>query len=217
MSDMIIVENVHKRYGDNQVLNGVSLQVPQGTICGLIGPNGSGKTVLLRCICGITPVDAGVIAVGGYQIGKQRDFAPDTGLLLEGPGFIGAYSGMKNLRYFMQLSGKGGTEDCEKAMRAVGLNPEDKKRVRKYSLGMKQRLGLAQATMEKPRLLILDEPFNALDSAGVQEMRDLFLQIKMEGATFLLTSHNAQDIAVLCDTVYQFDGGVVKEVARPGA
>ena len=198
MSDMIIVENVHKRYRDNQVLNGVSLRVPQGTICGLIGPNGSGKTVLLRCICGITPVGAGVITVGG-------------------PGFIGAYSGMKNLRYLMQLSGKGGTEDCEKAMRAVGLNPEDKKRVRKYSLGMKQRLGLAQATMEKPRVLILDEPFNALDSAGVQEMRDLFLQIKMEGATFLLTSHNAQDIAVLCDTVYQFDGGVVKEVARPGA
>ena len=207
MSDMVVVNGVYKRYGKQTVLNGISLRVPQGTICGLIGPNGSGKTVLLRCICGITPTDAGSITVGGYQIGKQRDFAPDTGILIEGPGFIGAYSGLDNLKYLMALSRKGMPQNCEAAMRLVGLDPTERKRVRKYSLGMKQRLGLAQALMEKPKLLILDEPFNALDAAGVRETRALFLSLKEGGTSFLLTSHNAQDIQVLCDNVYQFEGG----------
>lgn len=207
MSNIIEVHQVSKRYGEQQVLKSVSLMVPAGSICGLIGPNGCGKTVLLRCICGITPVDDGEITVGGQRIGKQRDFAPDTGILIEGPGFIGAYSGLDNLKYLMALSRKGTPQNCEAAMRLVGLDPTERKRVRKYSLGMKQRLGLAQALMEKPKLLILDEPFNALDAAGVRETRALFLSLKEGGTSFLLTSHNAQDIQVLCDNVYQFEGG----------
>lgn len=207
MKNIVSVENISKKYGYQQVLNLVSFDVPAGTICGIVGPNGSGKTVLLRCICGITPIDEGKIFVLDSQIGKDCDFAPDTGILIEGPGFIGAYSGIRNLEYLMALSRKSSKKDCEAAMRTVGLDPDDKKRVRKYSLGMKQRLGLAQAIMEKPKLLILDEPFNALDSKGVEEMRALFLQLKSSGTSFIITSHNPQDIELLCDSVYRFENG----------
>ena len=214
MDDIICVEGVSKDFKGARVLNNVNVSFEQGKIHGIIGRNGSGKTVLIKTICGFIHPDQGRVVVDGKVIGKEVDFPQNIGAIIEAPGFLPTVSAYKNLEYLASLRGVIGKDEIRKAISLVGLDPDDKKHVGKYSLGMKQRLGLAQAIMENPDILILDEPMNGLDNTGVSEMRKLLLQFKADGKTIIIVSHNSEDISMLCDTVHEMDHGVltVKEI-----
>lgn len=204
---MIEVKNVSVTIGKNRILQDISVTFEKGKIHGLIGRNGSGKTVLMKYICGFMKPTSGAVFVEGKQIGKDVDFVPDAGVIIETPGFVPFYSGIRNLQILAALNHKIGNEEIREAMRTVGLDPGLKRHVKKYSLGMRQRLGIAQAIMENPKLLILDEPFNGLDKEGVEQMRNYFLKLKEQGVTILLTSHTSEDIRLLCDTVMEMEKG----------
>ena len=201
----ISVSHVWKSFGRETVLRDVSLTVGRGEIAGLTGNNGSGKTVLMKCICGFLRPDRGEVTVGGRRIGKDCDFPPSLGLIIETPGFLPSLSGYRNLRTLAALRGLIGRAEIIGTLRRVGLYDARHKSVAKYSLGMRQRLGIAQAIMEDPDVLILDEPFNALDAKAVAEMRTLLLELKAQGKTILLASHNAEDIRTLCDNVHEME------------
>ena len=207
------VKQVSRQFGDSCVLKEISLELEKGKSYGIVGNNGSGKTVLMKCICGFLPVTKGEIWVGGKQIGKEVDFPESLGVMIETPGFLWGMTGRRNLEILADLRGKIGTEQIEKTMRKVGLDPQLKKHVSKYSLGMRQRLGIAQAIMEDPEFLVLDEPFNALDHQGVEEIRALLLQLIKKGKTIILSSHNAEDIRILCDEVYEMDAGKIQKIS----
>lgn len=207
MDNAITIENVVKRFKDAVVLNQVSVDFEKGKVHGLIGRNGSGKTMLMKCICGIVPLTSGKISVNGKVIGKDVDIPRSVGVIIETPGFLPNYSAYNNLKFLAAINKKIGKEEIKNAIKSVGLNPNDKKRVGKFSLGMRQRLGLAQAIMENPDLLILDEPMNGLDKDGVKDMRQYLLDLKAQGKTILIASHSAEDIDVLCDTVHEMDKG----------
>ena len=204
---MIEVKDVSLKIKENVILEHVNLQCSSGEICGIVGRNGSGKTMLMKCICGFVRPSEGEILVKEKKIGKDIDFIPDAGLIIETPGFIPYYSGIKNLRLLASIQKKVSEAEIREVMQLVGLDPDLKRVVKKYSLGMRQRLGLAQAVMENPDILILDEPFNGLDKEGVVEMRAYFLKLKEQGKTILLCSHSAEDIKVLCDKVYEMEHG----------
>lgn len=209
---MITLENVTKTFKDKTVLQKTDLSIETGKITGFIGRNGSGKTVLFKLICGLLRPTTGTITVDGVQIGKDADFAPDLGVLIETPSFISYESGLRNLRDLAAIRKKIGVEQVKEAIRLVGLDPDDKKRVGKYSLGMRQRLGIAQAIMEDPSLIILDEPMNGLDKEGVEDMRGVFAGLRDAGKTILLASHSAEDIDLLCDAVYELDKGRMEKI-----
>ena len=209
METCIEVQNVVKRFRDQVVLKNVSISFEKGQIHCIVGRNGSGKTVLFKCICGLMHPEEGVILVNGKRVGRDVDMPEDIGAIIEAPGFLPNYSGYKNLRFLAYIRRKIGKEEILNVLRTVGLDPESRKHVGKYSLGMRQRLGIAQAIMEDPEILILDEPMNGLDNAGVQDIRALLLELKAQGKTILLASHNHEDIAALCDTVHEMDGGVL--------
>lgn len=209
METCIEVQNVVKRFRDQVVLKNVSISFEKGKIHGIVGRNGSGKTVLFKCICGLMHPEEGVILVNGKRVGHDVDMPEDIGAIIEAPGFLPNYSGYKNLRFLANIRRKIGKEEILNVLKTVGLDPESRKHVGKYSLGMRQRLGIAQAIMEDPEILILDEPMNGLDNAGVQDIRALLLELKAQGKTILLASHNHEDIAALCDTVHEMDGGVL--------
>lgn len=209
---VIEIENVTKRFKDKLVINQVSLELESAQIHGLIGRNGSGKTVLMKMIVGFIKPDSGIIRVFGDTIGKDTDFAKNIGTIIETPGFLPFESGFSNLKYLASIRGKISDNEIKQAISSVGLNPNDKKHVGKYSLGMRQRLGLAQAIMENPDLLILDEPMNGLDKDGVKDMRQYLLDLKAQGKTILIASHSAEDIDVLCDTVHEMDKGKISKV-----
>lgn len=209
METCIEVQNVVKRFRDQVVLKNVSISFEKGKIHGIVGRNGSGKTVLFKCICGLMYPEEGVILVNGKRVGRDVDMPEDIGAIIEAPGFLPNYSGYKNLRFLANIRRKIGKEEILNVLKTVGLDPESRKHVGKYSLGMRQRLGIAQAIMEDPEILILDEPMNGLDNAGVQDIRALLLELKAQGKTILLASHNHEDIAALCDTVHEMDGGVL--------
>ncbi len=209
MDISISVQNVCKDFGQERVLKSVSRDFERGKIHGIVGNNGSGKTVLMKCICGFLIPTEGKIFVNGKQVGKDMDFPPDLGIIIETPGFLPNLSGIKNLETLAALNKKIGLKEIADSIRRVGLDPMMKKPVGKYSLGMRQRLGIAQAIMEDPSLLILDEPLNGLDKHGVKEMRELIKALKASGKTILLASHNQGDIDELCDTVCEMDAGVM--------
>lgn len=209
MNSIIKVENVVKKYKETLALGGVSLDFEKNKITGVIGRNGSGKTVLLKCICGLTEVTSGSITVDGKVVGRDIEIPKSMGVIIETPGFVNEFSGIKNLELLYSLRNKPDKEKISSVMELVGLDPKSKKRVSKYSLGMRQRLGIAQAIMENPDILILDEPTNALDKHGVDEFRQLLLKLKSEGKTIIIASHNSADIELLCDVVYELDGGKV--------
>lgn len=202
----IIVENVSKSFGKEQVLNNINFTIPPGSIYGVVGNNGSGKTVLMKCICGFMKCDTGKIIVNGKQVGREVDFPDHLGVIIETPGFIPNLSGYKNLKILAALKGRIGKTEIRETLQRVGLQPDLKKPVAKYSLGMRQRLGIAQAIMEDPSVLVLDEPFNGLDKYGVVEIRALLKELKAAGKSILLASHNAQDIEELCDHVQDLMG-----------
>lgn len=209
---VIRVENVTKRYKGNIVLNDVSLEIEKATVVGLIGRNGSGKTVLMKCICGLIAPTSGSIYVNEKCVGRDCDIPDNIGLIIENPGFLPNFSAYNNLRQLAKINNKISKAEIISAIEKVGLDPNDKKKVGKYSLGMRQRLGLAQAIMEDPDILILDEPMNGLDKDGVIEMRNYLLDLKRQGKTLLITSHNAEDIDVLCDMVCEMDKGKLSHI-----
>ena len=208
----IIVDHVTKQFGSEVVLKDVSLTLEAGKIHGIIGRNGSGKTVLMKCICGFLQPTSGSVKVFDRTIGQDCDFAPDTGMLIETPGFLPHETGLNNLLWLARL-GKGTSKDRVKQLiEQVGLDPSLRKTVSQYSLGMRQRLGIAQTLLDDPDLMILDEPMNGLDKNGVRSIRDLLLSLKSQGKTILLASHFAQDIDELCDTVCEMDQGILKRL-----
>ena len=209
---MIQVEKACKHFGEQKVLVDVSMEFEPNKIYGIIGRNGSGKTVLFKSICGFITLDSGCVTIKGKVIGKDIDLARNVGIIIENPGFLPNYSGYQNLKFLAMLKNQIGKEEIKESIRMVGLDPDSKKHVAKYSLGMRQRLGIAQAILENPDILILDEPMNGLDNQGVKEMRKLFLQQKEEGKTILLASHNREDIEELCDEVYEMDHGKIAVV-----
>ena len=207
--NIISVKNLSKDFGQERVLHSVTRDFEKGKIHGIVGNNGSGKTVLMKCICGFLIPTEGEVIVNGKRVGKDVDFPPGLGLIIETPGFLPNMTGVKNLEILASLNKKIGLREIAAAIRRVGLDPLMKKPVGKYSLGMRQRLGIAQAIMENPSLLILDEPLNGLDKHGVREMRQLIKGLKEQGKTILLASHNQGDIDELCDTVCEMDAGVM--------
>lgn len=209
MNSVVEMKHVTKRYGKIEVLKDVSLTCKAGKIYGLIGRNGSGKTVLLKSICGFVLPTSGEVRVQGQQIGKDVDFPTDIGFIIESPGFLARESGLQNLMHLASIRGKASVEDVRQSMYTVGLDPNLRKPVGKYSMGMRQRLGIAQAIMEKPDLLILDEPMNGLDNQGVEHIRSVLLSLKEQGVTIVLASHFKEDISYLCDEVYEMDAGIL--------
>lgn len=205
MENCIVVEHVVKKFKENVALNDVSLSFERGKIHGVIGRNGSGKTVLFKCICGFMSPDAGQILINGERV--KANAPQDIGIIIEHPGFIGSMSGFRNLRLLASVKRRLSSDEIREVMRKVGLDPASKKKVSKYSLGMRQRLGIAQAIMENPEILILDEPMNGLDKQGVKEVRELLLSLKEQGKTIIMSSHYTEDIEHLCDTVCELDNG----------
>ncbi len=204
---MIQVQEVSLTIKKRRILSDITMSLREGNIYGLVGNNGCGKTMLMRCICGFVKPTSGAVTVDGKIIGKNVDYLREAGIILETPGFIPYYSGFRNLKLLAGISSKPDKEKIKDSMRLCGLNPDLKLPVRKYSLGMRQRLGIAQAIMEDQRILILDEPMNGLDRHGVEDIRKLLLALKEEGRLILLTSHNMTDIEMLCDKVYEMDNG----------
>lgn len=207
MASVISVRELRKAFGQEEVLKGVSREFAAGQIHGIVGNNGSGKTVLMKCVCGFLHPTGGKVLVHGKEVGRETDFPQNLGIIIETPGFLPNLTGFKNLKLLASLQKKITEEGIRNAILRVGLDPALKKPVSKYSLGMRQRLGIAQAIMEDPSLLILDEPFNGLDKNGVAQMRELIKELRGEGKTILLASHNQTDIDELCDTVCEMDGG----------
>ena len=199
---MVKVEGLSKEFRGEMILQDVNITLERGKIYGLVGMNGSGKTVFMKCLCGFLKPTTGKVTVDGKEVGKEIDFPQDLGLMIETPGFIPYMSGKSNLKNLALIRNQIGNYEIEEAMRSVGLDPNLKKHVSKYSLGMRQRLGIAQAIMEKPRLLILDEPFNGLDVQGVKDIRELLMSLQKQGVTILLASHYDEDIRTLCEEVY---------------
>lgn len=211
----ILVKDASKTIKGNLILSHVDLQLTGGKIYGLQGPNGSGKTMLMRLICGLMHPSSGSVWIDGKQLGKEIDFPESMGMMLESPAFLPNYTGLKNLQLLAALKGKISDDDICQTLTAVGLEPKDRRTYKKYSLGMKQRLGLAAAMMEKPDLLVLDEPSNALDEAGVEQICDLIRKEKQRGALVLLASHDAEILESLADEIYTIRGGsITKKVQR---
>lgn len=211
MENIIEIDSVTKKFKQYTALNQVSVSFEKGKIHGLIGRNGSGKTVLLKCICGLMHQDSGDIIVNGKKVGKDVDIPEGIGAIIEAPGFLPNYSGVNNLKMLMGIKHKVNVEQIKKTIELVGLDPSDRKHVGKYSLGMRQRLGIAQAIMEEQKILLLDEPMNGLDNQGVEDMRKLFSDLREKGCTILLASHNILDIEILCDTVHEMEHGVISK------
>lgn len=210
MSQVTIkVDNAVKKFDKYIVLDHVNITCNKGEICGIVGRNGSGKTVLFKSICGFVKLNEGTITVNGKVMGEDMKVLKKAGIIIEEPGFLRNKSGMKNLEYLYMINNKRDKKYLRSVMENVGLDPYSRKKVGKYSLGMRQRLAIAQATMEDQDIIILDEPMNGLDNHGVQEVREYLLQLKKQGKTILIASHNREDIDVLCDKVYEMDNGRV--------
>lgn len=204
---IVRVENVSLKIKDALILEHISLDFLSGNIYGLVGRNGSGKTMLMKAICGFVPVTEGKIIVFDKEIGKRDQFAENMGFIIETPGFLPNYTAYRNLAFLSSINGKIDKKRINEMLELVGLESAGKKKVGKFSLGMNQRLGLAQALIENPDLLILDEPFNGLDNDGVKQIRSLLMELRNKGKTIIMASHTQEDIDVLCDRVYRMDKG----------
>lgn len=202
---MIKIENYTQKIKKDIILNDINLHLKENKIYGFVGRNGSGKSILFKGICGLLNISNGKIIIKGKEIGKDIDFYDNLGAVLDGAGFLPNLSSFDNLKLLASIRNKISDSDIKSALNKVGLDPNDKKKYKKYSLGMKQKLALAQAIMENPELLILDEPFNGLDSYSVKDIREMLIDYKKEGKTILISSHIKEDIDILCDEVYELD------------
>lgn len=213
---VIEISHVNKNFRDNKVLKDVSLRCESGKIYGLVGHNGSGKTVLFKIICGFLSCDEGTVSVDGKVMGKDKDMLTEAGIIIEDPGFLRNWSAYHNLEFLYTIRNKKDKVYLYSVLKKVGLDPKMKRPVGKFSLGMRQRFAIAQAIMEDPGILILDEPMNGLDKNGVEEIRRLLLQMKQENKLIILASHNREDIDVLCDEVYEMEDGVLQKTSFAG-
>lgn len=209
---IIKITNVSKKVKDHEILKDINLEIDTPGIYGFIGRNGSGKSVFFKTLVGLLTPSSGTITVFDEAI-EKGNFPKSLGALLDTSGFLKQYSGYRNLKILASILNKISDEDIKNILEVVGLNPNDTRPVSKYSLGMKQRLGIAQAIMENPKLLILDEPMNGLDESGVEDIRNLLIDLKSKGVTILLASHNSEDIQLLCDSVYKMDEGKLSTVS----
>lgn len=206
----IEVTDVSKSLGPTLILKNVNLTVAYGEIVGIIGPNASGKTLLLRLLCGLAYPDKGRIVTGGKLIGPQGGGTlAEVGILIETPGFLPHLSGMDNLRLLAMLRGKIGDKEIAAAMQRVGLNPTDRRPVKAYSMGMRQRLGIAQAIMEHPRILLLDEPTNALDPEYSNDFLAMLREMRDQGVAIVLTSHELEEVKAVADRVLTLKNGIL--------
>lgn len=206
MSSYIEVKDISKSFGQRTLFQNVSLSIDRGKTVGIVGTNGSGKSVLFKMLCGLEKPDKGSVSVCGKRLGTDgRDFPDNIGIFINAPGFIGIYSGFQNLKFLADIQGKIGEKEIRNAMDKVGLDPDSKIKTDNYSLGMKQKLGLAQAIMEGQDILILDEPFNALDYKTYEDVKSILRMLKAEGKTIFLTSHHYKDIEQLCDQIYAIE------------
>lgn len=203
--DYIRLKNVEKKIKGTEVLKGVNLTVKQGDIVGIRGINGSGKTMILRAIAGLIRVD-GSVEIGGKKM-EPGEFPNDIGVLIEMPGFLPEFTGKKNLQLLGMLQEGVMEKDIDEAMTSVGLNPLDRRHYKKYSLGMKERLGIAQAILKKPKLILLDEPTNGIDSDGIQMLKKLLLNLKKEGSTIVVASHDREFLDAVTSRCYEMKEG----------
>lgn len=205
----IKLRNVNKQINGNIILNSINLDLFKGRIYGFKGKNGSGKTMLFRAICGFIKVEGSII-INGNDIVKSGVYAENVGVLLENPGFIAGYSGFKNLKYLSEINNKIDDNKIKEVLQEVGLDPVDKKAFKKYSLGMKQKLGIAQAIMEDQEIIILDEPTNALDEESIEKLNKIILGLKEKGKIILLSNHNSEELEEICDEIFKIDSGKIK-------
>jgi ABC-2 type transport system ATP-binding protein len=213
----IVLENVTKVIRGNTVTDNVSVVFESGEIIGLKGVNGSGKTMLMRLIAGLILPTGGRILIDGEELGKDITFPRSIGILIENPAFLDSYSGFKNLQMLASIKGVVGDDDVRAAIERVRLDPDDKKKYRKYSLGMKQRLGIAAAVMERPDIVILDEPTNALDSDGVEVVKEILREEKKRGALVIISCHDFETLKSLSDRMYLIEAGRLKEYSEAAA
>ena len=207
----IIVKSATKYIKKALILDDVNIQLTGGKIYGLKGPNGSGKTMLMRLLCGLIRPTSGEVWIDGKKLGKDMDFPESVGLLIENPAFLPNYTGYENLELLAQIRGKIGAEEICQSLLEVGLDPHDPRKYRKYSLGMKQRLGIAAAIMEKPDLLIVDEPTNALDDSGVEQICTILRRERERGALVVIACHDSRLLETLSDEIYKiYEGKVTK-------
>lgn len=205
--------DVSKSFGGNAVLKAVSFGIEKGGVYGFVGRNGSGKTVIFKLMTGLMLPDSGEITVGGENFGAKGKFPDSTGVMIETPGFIPHYSGMKNLKILNAMSANPvPAAEIAALMTRLGLDPKNRRPARTYSLGMRQKLGIIQAVMNKPELLVLDEPMNSLDDSSVKLVRELFTELNGGGTTIVLASHIAEDIESLCTKKFRIDNASVTEV-----
>lgn len=207
----IQINNCSKKIKGTTVLQNINLELSGATVYGLQGPNGSGKTMLMRLISGLIRPTSGSITIDGKTLGRDFDFPPSMGLLLENPEFLSEYTGVINLKLLANIQGRIGQEEISQALLKVGLSPKDKRKYRKYSLGMKQRLGIAAAIMERPDLILLDEPTNSLDEKGTEQICELIRAECHRGALIVLASHDSKVIERAADEIYVVNSGCVQK------
>lgn len=212
MENLIQVKNVTKQFKKFIALDNVSVDFEKGKIHGLMGRNGSGKTVLIKIILGLMKPTKGQVIADGKVVGKDIETPEKTGAIIETPGFLDNYSAYMNLKFLADIKKIIKKDEIREAIKLVGLDPDDKKHVGKYSLGMKQRLAIAQAIMERQEILLLDEPMNGLDKNGVKQIRSILKEFKEQGKTIIIASHNSEDISELCDSVHEMDMGLIQRV-----
>ena len=203
----IKITDVNKTIKKAPILRNINLEFTGGKVYGLRGKNGSGKTMLMRAICGLITPDSGIIDIDGKILGKDISFPESIGVLIENPAFIGNYTGFKNLNVLASIQNRIGDEQIRKALEDIGLDPDDKRTYRKYSLGMKQKLGIAAAVMENPDIIILDEPINALDDVSVEKVHDILEEQKKRGAVIIIACHDKEELDQLSDEIIEISDG----------
>ncbi len=207
----IAIQNLSKTIKGNAVIQDISMNLKSGVIYGFKGINGSGKTMLMRLICGLIRSTEGEILINGKTLGKDLSFPESVGVFLENPAFLDSYSGFQNLKILASIKAVATDEDIRATLSRVGLSPNDKKKYRKYSLGMKQRLGIAAAIMEKPDIVILDEPTNSLDADGVTLVKQIVQEEKVRGALVILSCHDGALLEGLSDEIFLLERGRLTE------
>ena len=203
------IKNICKTIGSAEILKHINLEMERGKIYGLRGKNGSGKTMLMRTICGLILPTEGEIVIDGETLGKDISFPRSIGALIENPGFIADYSGMKNLEVLASIQNHVKKEEIAACMEELGLDPNDKKKFKKYSLGMKQKLGIIAAVMENPDIIVLDEPLNALDEKTVNTVKEILLRHKARGALIIISCHDREELEFLSDEIFCIEAGEI--------
>lgn len=213
MMDQIIIKNATKQLKERLILNNINITLDRNGVYGFFGANGSGKSMLFRAICGLIHLSSGEITVFSQKIGEDNSFPPSLGVIIDSVGLWPDFSGFLNLKFLASIKNRISDDDIRNAILRVGLDPNDSRDYKKYSLGMKQRLGIAQAIMEQPDLIILDEPTNALDEAGIDLVHKIIIEEKTRGATILIASHNKDDLDS-CDRIFKMTAGELNEVTE---